>query len=115
MVQLRLTTTEPRSMFESRSEALINPDNKGKLIFGELRGSTAYLHGKAEAIAGFDIPLFIDGNLTQLDMPIQDQDILLLLPKGEYKCKANYIKDGLESKYYITLKEDPLDLDNLEL
>jgi hypothetical protein len=113
MKQLRLTTTEPKSFLGimypmEEHEPLVTPNNIGKLIMGKTKTSTAYIHGEAERLAGFDIPFFIDGNLAQLDLPINQQDILLLLPSGEYKCKAEYYDEirSLES-YLITLYTEP--------
>ena len=93
-------------MFEEKGDILVKPTNIGELIFDDIKARCAYIHGNAEAIAGFDIPTFIDGNFGQLDLPIEEQDILLLLPSGEYKCKAEYIDDGIDKCYYITLFDE---------
>jgi len=107
MTQLRFTTTEPHSilgMVDSHDPLKI-PNNIGILINDEIKGKTAYIHGNAETVAGFDIPHFIDGNLSQLDLPIEKQDILMILPSGEYKCKAEYNDIILaQNCYLITLK-----------
>ena len=110
MNQLRITTTEPTSMFGlmfNKNETLIQPNNIGEVIQAETKGSNMYIHGEAERLAGFDIPVIIDGHIGQLDLPINEQDILLILPEGEYKCKAEYY-DGIGASdcYLITLFEE---------
>lgn len=110
MKQLRLTTTKPMGML-----GIMNPIEDhaplvalvGELIMDKVKGKTAYIHGEAENIAGFDIPTFIDGNLAQLDLPIEKQDILLVLPNGEYKCKAEYKTGTSLNCYLITLITEP--------
>jgi len=113
MKQLRLTTTKPMGMLGivnpiEDHAPLTKPNEVGELIMGETKGKTAYIHGEAENIAGFDIPSFIDGDLGQLDLPIKEQDILLLLPSGEYKCKAEFYNElGATQCYLITLITEP--------
>lgn len=113
MKQLRLTTTKPMGMLgimnpiEDHAPLSI-PNEVGEMIMDKIKGRTAYIHGEAESIAGFDIPTFIDGNLGQLDLPIGQQDILMLLPSGEYKCKAEYCdRLGSSDCYLITLITEP--------
>jgi len=111
--QLRLTTTKPMGMLGIMNPIedhapLTKPNEVGELIMDKIKGRTAYIHGEAESIAGFDIPTFIDGNLAQLELPIEQQDILLLLPSGEYKCKAEYYNEiGASNCYLITLVTEP--------
>lgn len=104
MNQLRITTTEPHSMFSNNeSDMLVRPDNIGEII-GESVTNKAYLHGKAEDLAGFDIPIIIDGDISMFDKPKHEQDILLLLPSGEYKCFAYYNNTiGASNCYLIEL------------
>jgi hypothetical protein len=46
--------------------------------------------------------------LAQLELPTEQQDILLLLPSGEYKCKAEYYDEiGASNCYLITLVTEP--------
>jgi hypothetical protein len=114
MKQLRFTTTEPRSMFDMMSvenevKPLVIPDTVGEFVQDNKIGKTSYIHGQAEGLAGFDIPTFIDGNLSQLEQPIENQDILMVLPSGEYKCKAEYSTHfGSENAFLITLVDEPL-------
>ena len=114
MQQLRFTTTGPAFMagiFETNESnpPLVIPEEKGELIRTKVKGRTAYIHLEAEILAGFDIPKFIDGGMGQLDLPIDEQDILMVLPSGEYPCISTYIKPDPkkwdENCYYITLKE----------
>jgi hypothetical protein len=109
MKQLRFTTTKPMAFMgignpESDHKPLVSPDDKGELVKPELKGTGAYIHDDAESLANYDIPAFIDGDLGQLDLPTEEQDILMLLPSGEYPCKAvlNTLS-GDKDKYYITL------------
>lgn len=105
MKQLRLTTSKP-GFFGSTNEPLVIPTNVSEIIHDEVEGDGAFLDGDAEELAGYDIPIFIDGNLGQLDLPIEEQDILMLLPSGEYQCKAELSnKIGSNNKYLIRLKD----------
>jgi len=111
MKQLRFSTIKPISLFflmDIDIKPLTTPCEIGEFIVDKIRGRVAYIHGEAEEIAGFDIPKFIDGNLGQLDLPIEDQDILMMLPSGEYKCKSEYIDEpGCSDCYLITLVTEP--------
>jgi hypothetical protein len=93
---------------ENEDEPLFIPANVGEFVQDNTIGKTSYIHGKAEELAGFDIPTFIDGNLSQLEQPIEQQDILMLLPCGEYKCKAEYSTHfGSDKAFLITLHDEP--------
>jgi len=111
MEQLRFTTTIPMGMLgmfnpPEDHKPLITPENVGELIQSKIIGSGAYIHDDAEELAGYDIPTFIDGDLSQLDAPIEEQNILMLLPSGEYKCKSVLQEIGDKNKYLITLKNE---------
>jgi hypothetical protein len=108
MKQLRFSTTIPMGMLGIMNPKedhipLQIPTDIGKLIRDPLKGNSVYIHGGAETLAGYDIPTFFDGNIGQLDLPIEEQDILMLLPSGEYKCKAELSK----CCYLITLVTEP--------
>ena len=109
MKQLRFTTTFAMPMLgimnpEEDHSPLSLPDDIGELIIDELKGKNAYIHDDAEDLAGYDIPVFIDGNLGQLGLPFDQQDILMLLPSGNYQCKAEYCdRIGSSNCYLITL------------
>jgi hypothetical protein len=107
MKQLRITTTKPYSLilgaFDEdvvERKPIVDIKNNGELITPTLKGRNAYLDGKLEELAKFDIPLFIDGDMGQLDMDTSKQNILFLMPKKNYKCKAILQSSG---SYYITL------------
>lgn len=109
MKQLRFTTTEPYSMFfGGDAELLVKPDDIGTLNENKPIGTGAYIHDDAEELAGFDIPIFLDGDYEQLDLPVEEQDILMMLPSGNYKCKAELsyssMHNDINDKYLITLK-----------
>ncbi len=116
MKQLRFTTTKPMAMLgilnpKEDHKILVTPNKIGEFINDKIIGKTAYIHGIAEGLAGFDIPDFIDGNLGQLDLPFNQQDILMLLPSGEYKCKAEHCMErGATNSYLITLVSEPFAL-----
>jgi hypothetical protein len=109
MKQLRFTTTEPTGMagiFSTPSDLLVTVDNVNELINNGIKGRTAYIHADAENLAGFDIPHFIDGDMGQLDLPIGEQNIVMLLKNGEYKCQA-VLQNSVfaQNAYLITLKK----------
>jgi hypothetical protein len=108
MKQLRFTTTEPRGMFANEnSELLVKLDDIGTLSEYKPKGTGAYIHDDAEELAGFDIPIFLDGDFEQFDLPVEEQDILMMLPSGNYQCKAELSYKTLiieDYKYLITLK-----------
>lgn len=33
-----------------------------------------HIHDDAEELAGFDLPIFLDGDYGQLDLPVEEQD-----------------------------------------
>lgn len=116
MKQLRFSTTKPMAFAGAINppqdhNPLALPKEIGVLIEDKVKGRTAYIHGKAEILAGFDIPKFIDGNIGQLELPIDKQDIVMILPSGEYKCKSEYCNElGSSNCYLITLFEEPMAL-----
>lgn len=106
--QLRFTTTRKTLSIFSLLQPLRNPKDKGELITDIVQDiyiHGAYIYGEAEKLAGYDYIYFIDGNTAQLDLPIDKQNILMLLPSGEYECKAELCKKT--NKYLITLKDEP--------
>jgi hypothetical protein len=108
--QLKFTTTPPYGMFGGPSDTIkpvidINTDDV-EFIKDEVKGSGAYIHAEAQDLAKFDIPLFFDGNMAQLDEPVDEQDILMVLPDGEYPMKSELQENayGDTNKYYLTFK-----------
>jgi len=99
MKQLRFTTSKPGFM-GTTGVPFVTPKDIQKLIYTKTIARYAYIHGDAEKLTGYDIPIFLDGDIGQLDLPIDTQDILMLLIGNEYKCKAELV----DSRYHITLK-----------
>jgi hypothetical protein len=104
MEKLIFTTSEPQS-FGMSGEPLIG-EQKTINISDPLILDSAYIHGKAEELAGFDIPIFLAGDLSNLDLPIEEQQIYMLLPSGEYKCKSMVNPGVIKSHYLLTLYEE---------
>lgn len=98
--QLRFTTSKPSGWFE-RNDPLSIPQNLGVLIQSDTFYKKAYIDGCAENLAGFDIPCFLDGDMGQLDLPLEEQDILMVIPSGEYKIRAFKNDTLLASKCYL--------------
>ena len=111
MKQLRFTTTKPMGMLGIMNppedfKPLVYPEKIGEFIKDKIKGRSVYIHDDAEELAGYDIPTFIDGNLGQLELPVEEQDILMVLPSGEYKCQSEYCDEiGSSNCYLITLKK----------
>ena len=102
-------------------EPLVSPEDNGE-TYGESKLKDAYIQGEAEQMAGFDLPVFIDGDLSQLDKPEAEQQIRMLLPHGEYECVARTVDEGgVEvNAYMLSLKVEEDDdsmagLNELEL
>lgn len=108
MKTLRFTTTTPYSMLDSSDE--LRTDIK-KITVGEIENigltvaSGGYIDGDAESIAGFDIPVFLDGNLSQLDRPIEEQEIEMLIEDAVYPIKAILQDYGYKKAYLLQLRD----------
>ncbi len=115
MKQLRFTTTEPASKVRmliapENNPPLFLPPDMGELNLGDTIAKEARIDGDALDLAGFHVPKFIDGDMDQLDLPLKKQDIIMLLPHGEYKCQATLHLspskyDSENDTYLITLKK----------
>jgi len=106
MKQLRFTTTAPYGFLSPMGKPLVIPEVLEEVIPSEVKGHCAYIHGDAEVLAGFDLPIFLDGEQAQLDAPEAEQDILMMLPSGNYPCIATYTDEvGNTDCYLITLKK----------
>lgn len=101
---LRFTTTDQRT-----GKPLVHPEDAGQ-TFGEAALKNAYIHGEAADLAQYDLPVFIDGDLSQLDKPTEEQDIRMLTDQGEYECEAHVNEEDGREVYYLTLK--PFEEDN---
>ena len=99
-------------------QGLVNPKNNGE-VYGNSKFDSAYIQGEAEQLAGFDLPMFIDGDLSQLDKPEDEQQIRMLLPHGEYEMVARTTDEGgMElNSYFLLLKveEDVPDDEEFDL
>jgi hypothetical protein len=93
---------------------LVTPEDNGQ-TFGDARFKNAYIHGEAERLAGSDSPIFIDGDLSQLDKPEDEQQIRMLLPNGEYECVAQPTNDGSDAYLLILKVEEDVDENDFEL
>ncbi len=103
MSELLVTTSEPRP-FGMVGEPLVDFDNGGGKVTGveSLRYNKAYLHAEAEDVAGYDIPIFIDGDMLEMEKPPNYQRIILELPEGRYKLQARI--DHINQQYLLVLK-----------
>jgi len=100
---LRFTTTD-----QNTGEPLARPEDAGQ-TFGEATLKNAYIHGEAADLAGYDLPVFIDGDLSQLDKPAEEQEIRMLTDKGEYEMEAHVNEEDGREVYYLTLKDSEED------
>lgn len=103
MIQLRITTTTPHSMFSSSDELRTELPTEIGEITGELKnkGASAYIDGEAESLAGFDIPVILDGNIGQVDLPIEEQDIVMLIDGVAHKVVAILHKNWSNEPQYL--------------
>lgn len=70
----------------------------------------AYIHGKAQKAAGYDIPVFLRGDMRQLDRPVEEQDIVMLLSGGkQHAMKALVKKSTIAKWYYLVFKDDDIE------
>lgn len=94
---LKFSTTTPFSK-ENSPESLLNvqplitPSNECRLINGKLKGRNAYIVGRALDLAGFYLPCFFDGEITELDNP--NGEIIMVLPSGEYPISVTLDENG---------------------
>lgn len=113
-----LGKTENTLRFTAQDQAtgqpLVNPEDNGK-TFGHARLKNAYIHGDAEQLAGYDLPIFIDGDLGQLDKPENEQQIRMLLPNGEYECVSQLTNDGSDAYLLILKVEEDVEDEDFEL
>lgn len=111
MKTLKFTTSKP-GFFGSAGEPLVSPEKGEGLEFfknTEPKGNNVYIHGEAEELAGYDIPIFYSGSMDMLNVPVEEQDIVMVLPNGEHKCKATINVGTISESYYLTLYNEPLD------
>ncbi len=95
---LKFTTTTPFSESSSlqmllKTKPLIKIDGKKELISCPLRGKEAVISGKALQLAGFHMPFFYEGDLSELDS--EAPCIRMVLPSGEYSIKVCLNEEGI--------------------
>lgn len=85
---LKCTTTEPYSMFSSEEKIPSIDVSKYKGISGIKNKifCNIYLHGKIEDLAGFDIPIWLDGDFVE-DFSDGVHDCEVILSDDSYMCK----------------------------
>lgn len=99
-------TTSTAAFLGAVGTPLVHPKDNKELVFfkdTEQKCSSAYIHGEAEDLAGYDIPIFLSGSMDMLNVPVEEQDIVMVLPDGEYKCKATINVGAISESYYLTL------------
>lgn len=94
---LKFSTTTPFSIHDS-PESILNirplivPPKGCYLNHGDIKGNNAFIVGRALALAGFHLPCFYDGNITELDNP--DGKVFMVLPSGMYRIKVQIDSDN---------------------
>lgn len=107
MKQLRFTTSNPFIMGITDNNTLKHKIPQGVKInmCDELKASTAYIHGDAEDLAGYDIPVIFDGDMAQLDRPQHEQDIVMCLWEEEHPVHAVLVEPEYSNpRYHFILK-----------
>ena len=108
MKTLKFTTCNPR-FFGSTGEPLVFPKEGEEVEFfknTKPKSNSVYIHGEAEELAGYDIPIFLSGSMDMLNIPVEEQDIIMVLPDSEHKCKCTIEETLYDNAYYITLMHD---------
>lgn len=100
---LKFSTTNPFCDHDSPHlllmvHPLIVPPKDSFLRQGEIKGNNAYIVGRALILAGFNLPCFFDGDITELDNP--DGEIFMVLPSGTYQVK---VEMDTENNYLLDL------------
>ena len=107
MKQLRFTTSNPFMMGMTDHDTLKCKIPKGVEITmcDDLKANTAYIDGKAEDLAGYDIPVIFDGDMAQLDRPQHEQDIVMCLGEEEHPVFASYHEPEFgQPRYHFNLR-----------
>ena len=105
---LKFTSSKP-GFFGSTGEPLVFPKEGEEPEFfknTKPKSNSVYIHGEAESLAGYDIPIFLSGSMDMLNVPVEEQDIVMVLPNGEHKCKATINVGIISTSYYLTLCND---------
>lgn len=105
MRQLRFTSTDPRLMGMLGEKPLFDIPEDSMIVEYPNIGTRAYIHKEAESIAGYDMPLFFDGDMSQLDEDESKQDIVMCIGDNEYPIKSELQLGTMDNNsYYLTLK-----------
>ena len=104
-IENTLDVTSHRLRFTAAKDATVLPKDLGKL-YGRKKHTLSFIDGDAEELAGNDIPIFLDGDMGQLDKPQEEQEILMIIPSGEYVCISIITEEPEISDmvYYLRLK-----------
>ena len=108
MKTLKFSTSKP-GFFGSTGEPLVFPKEGEEFEFfknTKPKSNSVYIHGEAESLAGYDIPIFLSGSMDMLNVPVEEQDIVMVLPDSEHKCKATINVGAISKSYYLTLYHD---------
>ena len=100
---LKFSTITPFSIHGSPLDTiltrpLITPPQGCYLRNGNIKGNNAYIVGRALKLAGFHLPCFFDGDITELDNP--NGMIFMVLPTGTYRIKVRF---DSENNYLLDL------------
>ena len=105
MKKLKFTTSKP-GFFGSTEKPLVLPkEGEEPEFFKDTKPkcNSIYIHGEAESLAGYDVPIFLSGSMDMLNVPVEEQDIVMVLPNGEHKCKSTINVGPISESYYLTL------------
>lgn len=114
---LYITTCKP-SAFGNKSEPLVEPSllqmEIGMFGYDEIPDHCpCYIHGKAEALAGFDLPIVLCGDLSNVTKPLDEQRIELWLP-NDVRLRLRSTYSSKHGAFLFTLyDEDPTEPDEL--
>lgn len=78
----------------------------------ESKYSKVYVHGEAQDIADYDIPVFFNGDMDQLLQPVDEQKIQMYIGNKVYSCKAVSAEEynSFDTKAcYLTLKKEKIE------
>tara|TARA_R110002020_G_scaffold118535_1_gene270825 strand:- start:241 stop:627 length:387 start_codon:yes stop_codon:yes gene_type:complete len=78
----------------------------------ESKYSNVYVHGEAQDIADYDIPVFFNGDMNQLLQPVDKQKIQMFIGNQVYSCKAVSSEEynSFDNKAcYLTLKKEKIE------
>lgn len=95
---LKFTTTTPidsnstiKEFFQTKP--LIPLKGKPVLKEAAIEGKEARIEGEALKLAGFSLPCFYEGDISELDN--ENPQIFMVLPSGEYPIKVKLTPKGI--------------------